>query len=98
VTAGTIFQDLRTPLSTWFRAMWWLTTASTSEIGRSVDQPRVAHALVHLAPGAVLADVAAATEAMIASELAQLPAFCRDVAADMHVRLMQANSRCFRPL
>jgi len=23
VTAGTIFQDTRTPLPTWFRAMWW---------------------------------------------------------------------------
>jgi S-adenosylmethionine synthetase len=56
----------------------------SSEIGRPVDQPRTAFALVHLAPGAVLADVAAAAEAMIASELAQLPAFCRDVAADVH--------------
>ena len=26
VTAGTIFQDTRTPLPVWFRAMWWLTT------------------------------------------------------------------------
>ena len=26
VTAGTIFQDTRTPLSVWFRAMWWVTT------------------------------------------------------------------------
>lgn len=26
VTAGTIFQDTRTPLTLWFRAMWWLTT------------------------------------------------------------------------
>lgn len=26
VTAGTIFQDTRTPLPIWFRAMWWLTT------------------------------------------------------------------------
>ena len=25
VTAGTIFQDTRTPLTTWFRAMWWVT-------------------------------------------------------------------------
>jgi S-adenosylmethionine synthetase len=56
----------------------------SSEIGQPIDQPRVAFALVHLAPGAVLADVAAAAEAMIASELAQLPAFCRDVAADVH--------------
>lgn len=26
VTAGTIFQDTRTPLRLWFQAMWWLTT------------------------------------------------------------------------
>ena len=26
MTAGTIFQDTRTPLSVWFRAMWWVTT------------------------------------------------------------------------
>lgn len=26
MTAGTIFQDTRTPLTTWFRAMWWVTT------------------------------------------------------------------------
>lgn len=26
VTAGTIFQDTRTPLRVWFHAMWWLTT------------------------------------------------------------------------
>src|ERR1700676_486430 len=26
VTAGTLFQDTRTPLTTWFRAMWWVTT------------------------------------------------------------------------
>ena len=26
VTAGTIFQDTRTPLTVWFRAMWWVTT------------------------------------------------------------------------
>jgi transposase-like protein len=26
VTAGTIFQDTRTPLPVWFRAMWWITT------------------------------------------------------------------------
>ena len=29
VTAGTIFQDSRTPLPTWFRAMWWLTNQKT---------------------------------------------------------------------
>jgi hypothetical protein len=26
VTAGTIFQDTRTPLPVWFPAMWWVTT------------------------------------------------------------------------
>jgi transposase-like protein len=26
VTAGTIFQDTRTPLTGWFRAMWWVTS------------------------------------------------------------------------
>jgi hypothetical protein len=26
VTVGTIFQDTRTPLPVWFRAMWWVTT------------------------------------------------------------------------
>jgi len=25
VTAGTVFQDTRTPLTVWFRAMWWIT-------------------------------------------------------------------------
>ena len=29
VTAGTIFQDTRTPLPTWFRAMWWITNQKT---------------------------------------------------------------------
>ena len=26
LVAGTIFQDTRTPLPVWFRAMWWVTT------------------------------------------------------------------------
>lgn len=29
VTAGTILQDTRTPLTTWFRAMWWVTNQKT---------------------------------------------------------------------
>ncbi len=29
VTAGTIFQDTRTPLTAWFRAMWWVTSQKT---------------------------------------------------------------------
>ena len=28
-TAGTIFQDTRKPLSTWFRAIWWVTSQKT---------------------------------------------------------------------
>ena len=27
VTAGTVFQDTRTPLTMWFRAMWWVTNS-----------------------------------------------------------------------
>ncbi len=30
VTAGTIFQDTRQPLTLWFRAMWWVTTPARS--------------------------------------------------------------------
>jgi transposase-like protein/ribosomal protein L37AE/L43A len=29
VTAGTVFQDTRTPLTMWFRAMWWVTNSKT---------------------------------------------------------------------
>ncbi len=29
VTAGTIFQDTRSPLTLWFRAVWWLTSQKT---------------------------------------------------------------------
>ena len=29
VISGTIFQDTRTPLATWFRAMWWVTSQKT---------------------------------------------------------------------
>ena len=29
VTAGTIFQDTRSPLPLWFRTMWWVTTQKT---------------------------------------------------------------------
>lgn len=29
LTAGTIFQDTRVPLMTWFRAMWWVTCPKT---------------------------------------------------------------------
>ena len=29
VTAGTVFQDTRKPLTTWFRAIWWVTSQKT---------------------------------------------------------------------
>jgi hypothetical protein len=38
VTAGTIFQDTRTPLPTWFRAMWWVTSQKTGASARDVQQ------------------------------------------------------------
>jgi hypothetical protein len=31
VTAGTIFQDTRKPLTLWFRAMWWVTAQAWRE-------------------------------------------------------------------
>src|ERR1022692_2874715 len=31
VTAGTIFQDTRTPLPIWFQAMWWVTTQKNGD-------------------------------------------------------------------
>ena len=40
VTAGTIFQDTRKPLTLWFRVMWWITTqkngASALELQREL--------------------------------------------------------------
>lgn len=33
VTAGTIFQDSHQPLTTWFRAMWWMTNQKTGLSG-----------------------------------------------------------------
>ena len=39
VTAGTLFQDTRTPLTTWFRAMWWVTTPKSGM--SAVDAQRV---------------------------------------------------------
>jgi transposase-like protein len=38
VTAGTIFQDTRTPLRTWFRAMWWVTTPKTGMSALGLQQ------------------------------------------------------------
>ena len=41
VTAGTIFQDTRTPLPTWFRAIWWVTSQKTgaSAVGPEENTP-----------------------------------------------------------
>ena len=43
VTAGTIFQDTRSPLPLWFRAMWWVTTQKTgaSALGTSTGTKRL---------------------------------------------------------
>jgi len=38
VTAGTVFQDTRTPLRTWFRAMWWVTAQKTGTSAKSLQQ------------------------------------------------------------
>ena len=38
VTAGTIFQDTRTPLTTWFRAMWWVTSQKTGASALGLQQ------------------------------------------------------------
>ena len=38
VTAGTIFQDTRTPLTTWFRAMWWVTSQKTGASAKGLQQ------------------------------------------------------------
>jgi len=38
VTAGTIFQDTRTPLTTWFRAMWWVTSQRTGASAKDLQQ------------------------------------------------------------
>jgi len=38
VTAGTIFQDSHQPLSTWFRAMWWMTNQKTGLSGLGLQR------------------------------------------------------------
>jgi ribosomal protein L37AE/L43A/transposase-like protein len=38
VTAGTIFQDTRTPLTTWFRAMWCVTSSKTGTSALALQQ------------------------------------------------------------
>ena len=38
VTAGTLFQDTRTPLPTWFRAMWYVTSSKTGTSALALQQ------------------------------------------------------------
>jgi transposase-like protein/ribosomal protein L37AE/L43A len=38
VTAGTVFQDTRTPLRTWFRAMWCVTSSKTGTSALALQQ------------------------------------------------------------
>lgn len=38
VTAGTIFQDSHQPLTTWFRAMWWMTNQKTGLSGLGLQR------------------------------------------------------------
>ena len=38
VTAGTILPDTRTPLTTWFRAMWWVTSQRTGASAKDLQQ------------------------------------------------------------
>ena len=38
VTAGTIFQDTRLPLTTWFRAMWRVTSQKSGASALSLQQ------------------------------------------------------------
>lgn len=38
VIAGTIFQDTRTPLKTWFTAIWWITTQKSGASAEGLQQ------------------------------------------------------------
>src|SRR5438132_11140486 len=38
VTAGTVFQDTRTPLTTWFRAMWCVSSSKTGTSALALQQ------------------------------------------------------------
>ena len=52
-----------------------------SQIGQPLDRPQQIFLLTHLAPGAVPSDVEGSAQAIIRDELANLPAFCRALAA-----------------
>lgn len=38
VTAGTIFQDTRTPLTLWFRAIWWVTSQKSGASAQGLQR------------------------------------------------------------
>ena len=38
VTAGTVFQDTRKPLATWFRAMWYVTSQKNGASARGLQR------------------------------------------------------------
>ena len=38
VTAGTIFQGTRKPLTMWFRAMWWVTSQKNGASAKGLQQ------------------------------------------------------------
>jgi len=52
-----------------------------SQIGQPLDRPQQIFLLTRLAPGAVLNDIEGAAHAIVSEELANLPAFCRALAA-----------------
>lgn len=50
-------------------------------IGQPLDRPQQMFLLTHLAPDAIPSDVERAAHAIVSEELANLPAFCRALAA-----------------
>jgi S-adenosylmethionine synthetase len=52
-----------------------------SQIGQPLDRPQQIFLLTHLAPDAIPSDVERAAHAIVSEELANLPAFCRALAA-----------------
>ena len=47
VTAGTILQDTRTPLPTWFRAMWWVTNQKSGVSALGLGSYKTAWTWLH---------------------------------------------------
>jgi len=50
-----------------------------SQIGRRVDDPQLAHARLHLAPSASMADVARPAEELVRREIAQIGALSKEL-------------------